>query len=79
IQKLNPISLLGLPHVATEDDIHNDFFVPKGAIVITNNWRLIVFPRHRLFYRDANTWADPEIFRPERFVETANSTKKKDP
>ncbi|KAJ7460726.1 cytochrome P450 [Mycena latifolia] len=61
---------IGLPHVAAEDDVHNGFFIPKGAIFITNNW---------LFYRDSNTYADPETFRPERFIETANHSKERDP
>ncbi|KAJ7493305.1 cytochrome P450 [Mycena galericulata] len=64
------IGPLGLPHVAAEDDVHNGFFIPKDAIILTNNW---------LFYRDRKTYADPEVFRPERFIETAAHKKEKDP
>ncbi|KAJ7708771.1 cytochrome P450 [Mycena rosella] len=64
------IGPVGLPHVAAEDDVHEGFLIPKGAIIITNNW---------LFYRDRNTYADPETFRPERFMETASHVKEKDP
>lgn len=61
---------VGLPHVASEVDVHDGYFVPKGTIIFTNNW---------LFYRDNNTYADPETFRPERFIETAAHAKEKDP
>jgi cytochrome P450 len=26
------------PHVATEDNIYNGYFIPKGAMVIVNHW-----------------------------------------
>ncbi|KAJ7496786.1 cytochrome P450 [Mycena latifolia] len=64
------ITPMGLPHVAAEDDVHDGYFIPKDAIIFANNW---------LFYRDSNTYADPEAFRPERFVETPNHRKEKDP
>ncbi|KAJ6561144.1 cytochrome P450 [Mycena vulgaris] len=64
------IGPMGLPHVAAEDDVHNGYFIPKDAIILTNNW---------LFYRDSNTYRDPETFRPERFIETASHAKEKDP
>ncbi|KAJ7496794.1 cytochrome P450 [Mycena latifolia] len=64
------IAPIGLPHVATEDDLHDGYFIPKDAIIFANN---------RLFYRDSNTYTDPETFRPERFIETANHRKEKDP
>lgn len=30
--------LLGLPHRVMEDNIHDGFLIPKGAIVIANIW-----------------------------------------
>ncbi|KAJ7157101.1 cytochrome P450 [Mycena filopes] len=61
---------VGLPHVATEDDVHKGYFIPKGAVIIPNN---------RLFYRDSNTYSDPETFSPERFIETPTHAKERDP
>ncbi|KAJ7708759.1 cytochrome P450 [Mycena rosella] len=79
---------MGLPHVATEDDIHRGLLISKGAIIVANNWRVIVclnawnnLPRLHLpgcFYRDCDIYADPETFRPERFIETATYVKEKD-
>ncbi|KAJ6623187.1 cytochrome P450 [Mycena sp. CBHHK59/15] len=64
------IGPVGLPHVASEDDVHNGFFIPKGAIILTNNW---------LFYRDNKIYVDPENFSPERFLERPGFVKAKDP
>ncbi|KAK7059719.1 cytochrome P450 [Favolaschia claudopus] len=70
VLRVYSIGPTGLPHVAAENDVHNGYFIPKDSIIVTNNW---------LFYRDPNTYADPEIFRPERFVETTMHIKEKDP
>ena len=29
---------LGFPHSVTQDDIHKDFFIPKGSIIMVNAW-----------------------------------------
>lgn len=34
-------SIAGLPHVASDDDVHDGYFIPKGSIIITNNWSVI--------------------------------------
>ncbi|KAJ7626299.1 cytochrome P450 [Mycena polygramma] len=70
VLRVYTIAPLGLPHAAAEDDIYNGFFIPRDAIIIANNWH---------FYRDRNIYSDPEIFRPQRFVETASHTKERDP
>lgn len=34
-----PVGPLGVPHLATADDIYKDqYFIPKGSIVIGNSW-----------------------------------------
>lgn len=32
-----PIFPLGIPHVSTEDDVHNGMFIPKGSYIIANS------------------------------------------
>ncbi|KAG6917741.1 hypothetical protein DXG01_001279 [Tephrocybe rancida] len=51
----------GLPHVVMEDDFHNGFFILKGSIVIANIWNML---------HDPETYSDPEIFNPSRFIST---------
>lgn len=28
----------GVPHMNTEDDVYDDYFIPKDSIVIANMW-----------------------------------------
>ncbi|KAJ7157103.1 cytochrome P450 [Mycena filopes] len=65
-----PAGPIGLPHVVTEDDVHQGYFIPKGAVIIPNNW---------LFFRDGSTYPSPETFSPERFIETPTHAKERDP
>jgi cytochrome P450 len=50
---------------------------PSGKYLL--NFGSSSFSNHRLFYRDSNTYADPETFAPERFIETSGHAKEKDP
>ncbi|KIJ29915.1 hypothetical protein M422DRAFT_268581 [Sphaerobolus stellatus SS14] len=59
---------LGLPHVPREDDIHDGYYIPKGSVVITNNWH---------FYQNENIYPNPQKFLPERF--TGPGDRQKDP
>ncbi|KAJ7639260.1 cytochrome P450 [Roridomyces roridus] len=65
-----PMIPLGLAHAAAEDDIHEGFFIPKGAVVIPNNWH---------FCHDPSIYPNPDSFEPERFIETPTHAKEKDP
>ncbi|THH13653.1 hypothetical protein EW146_g6595 [Bondarzewia mesenterica] len=62
--------LTGLPHVVQEDDVHNGYFIPKGSTIITNIWQ---------FFKDPTTYADPEVFSPERFMASEGHAKERDP
>ncbi len=43
-----------------KDDIYHDFFIPKGAVIIPNQWAIM---------RAEDLYPDPESFRPERWLE----------
>lgn len=34
---------LSMPHVATEDDQYEGYFIPKGSVLIPNAWWVLVF------------------------------------
>ncbi|KAF9483393.1 cytochrome P450 [Pholiota conissans] len=51
---------LNTAHVTTEADIYNGFHIPKGAQIVANIWAMT---------RDEGRYADPESFKPERFLD----------
>jgi len=53
---------LGVPHVTTEDDIYNGYFIPKGAMVHAN---------HYLISREPSLYPEGHEFRPERWLDPA--------
>ncbi|XP_071904490.1 xanthotoxin 5-hydroxylase CYP82C4-like [Coffea arabica] len=57
--RLYPPGPLSGPREATEDCYLGNFFVPKGARLIVNLWKL---------HRDPRIWSDPLEFKPERFL-----------
>ncbi|KAF9738883.1 hypothetical protein PMIN02_001195 [Paraphaeosphaeria minitans] len=61
---------MGLPHMSTEEDICRGYRIPKGAILLPNNWH---------FTHDSAVYPDPMAFRPERFITTATHKAETDP
>ncbi|KAG2356982.1 cytochrome P450 [Suillus spraguei] len=49
----------GFPHCASEDDIHDGYYIPKGSVVIPNIWFML---------NDPERYANPSEFNPERFL-----------
>ncbi|KAL5514193.1 hypothetical protein ACEPAG_2281 [Sanghuangporus baumii] len=47
-----------LPHQLREDDVYEGYYLPKGAIIIGNAWRMA---------HDPAVYPDPFKFKPERF------------
>ncbi|KAF9067157.1 cytochrome P450 [Rhodocollybia butyracea] len=61
---------IGLPHVVSENDICQGYFIPKGSMVLTNN---------AMFYNDPKVYPEPDKFSPERFLPSNGNFKQKDP
>ncbi|KAF8974327.1 cytochrome P450 [Flammula alnicola] len=59
-----------VPHRAMQDDIHEGYFIPKGALVIPNIWKLAHDPR---------VYSNPFEFNPERFLPSKGRTPEPDP
>lgn len=54
-----PVTPLAVPHCTDSDDVYNGHFIPAGSIVMGNAWALL---------HDPARYADPEEFKPERFL-----------
>jgi cytochrome P450 len=61
ILRWRPIGPEGLPHQTMQDDLYRGYHIPKGATVIFSHWAAQM---------EEETWTDPLLFRPERWLET---------
>ncbi|TDL26571.1 cytochrome P450 [Rickenella mellea] len=59
VLRWNPVTPIGLPHVNTEDDVYNGYFIPKGSILIANIWQIT---------HDPELYHEPFEFKPERYL-----------
>lgn len=62
--RFQPVAPMGLPHLATEDDLYEGYMVPKDAIIIPNIW---------WFTHDPSKYAKPEVFDPSRFLGSSSA------
>ena len=51
-----------IPHRLIEDDVHEGYYMPKGALVFANTWSIM---------HDENMYPDPFTFNPERYNTTS--------
>ncbi|KAJ3550347.1 hypothetical protein NM688_g5092 [Phlebia brevispora] len=58
-RRWHPSAPLAVPHRATEDDLYQGMFIPKGATIIANS---------RAITMDETVYRDPHEFCPERFL-----------
>lgn len=58
--RLSSIIPLAVFHAATEDTEFMGYNIPKETIIIPSLWQV----HHEKLY-----WKDPEVFRPERFID----------
>jgi len=54
-----PVLPLGIPHRLIEDDTYNGYFIPKGTVVIPNQYGML---------HNEDDYPEPHEFRPERFI-----------
>lgn len=54
----------GVIHKLLKDTRFKEYLLPKGTLIIPNLYGI---------HHDPKVWSDPDIFRPERFLETTNS------
>jgi cytochrome P450 len=66
----HPVAPMALPHAATKEDVVMGYRIPKGALLLPNNW---------WFTHDPAVYPDPMAFRPERFINTPDHTAEPDP
>ncbi|XP_078618186.1 steroid 17-alpha-hydroxylase/17,20 lyase-like [Branchiostoma floridae x Branchiostoma japonicum] len=59
VMRMGSIAPLSLPHATTVDTTLSGYQIPKGTWIMPNLWAL---------HHDPDTWGDPDVFRPERFL-----------
>ncbi|KAG1873402.1 cytochrome P450 [Suillus tomentosus] len=59
VLRWNPIAPLGIAHATSNDDVYDGHFIPKGAIVMVNQWALS---------RDEDIFPDASRFDPSRHL-----------
>ncbi|KAK4481804.1 hypothetical protein RD792_012715 [Penstemon davidsonii] len=64
--RLYPSLPLLLPRNAREDTKFMGYFIPKNTMVIVNAWAI---------HRDPNSWDDPLLFKPDRFINSKIDSK----
>ncbi|KAG9098442.1 hypothetical protein FRC07_010644 [Ceratobasidium sp. 392] len=62
VLRWNPVAPFGIPHQmqSDQDDVYNGMLIPRGSLVI---------PNIRAMTSNPNVYRQPELFRPERFLD----------
>jgi len=64
VSRWRPVTPVALPHAPKRDDVYAGFFIPKNAVVIGNTWAIL---------HDAAFYPEPDVFKPERFLNSDGS------
>ncbi|XP_077990660.1 cytochrome P450 2J4-like [Glandiceps talaboti] len=69
IQRFSAIAPLAVPHVVCKDIIFHGYFIPKDTLVLANLWDVL---------HDPALWPEPDVFKPERFLNKNGTFEKPD-
>ncbi|KAF8577987.1 cytochrome P450 [Ramaria rubella] len=67
VLRWQPVTALGVPHAAKQDDFYEGYLIPKGAAVISNIWHVLRISAMMAMVHDEAAYTDPMKFWPERF------------
>jgi hypothetical protein len=59
----NPTAPSGFPHMVSKEFVYNGYTIPKGAIIFAGIWWIC---------RDPETYNEPDVFEPARFLDPRN-------
>lgn len=74
VLRWQPVAPMGIPHMSTDDDIWDGYWIPKGTLVMANiwfvyqTWTFASLTNSRAFTHDPANYHDPMAFKPERFL-----------
>ncbi|TFY60387.1 hypothetical protein EVJ58_g5185 [Rhodofomes roseus] len=69
VYRWHPAVPIGVPHLASDDDVYRGYYIPKNSMIISNIWAM---------FHDPEVYPEPEKFKPERWSNT-NTDRGDDP
>ncbi|KAF9451159.1 cytochrome P450 [Macrolepiota fuliginosa MF-IS2] len=59
VLRWNPVAPMGLPHMTTEEDVYEGYYIPKGCMIMSNIYAIL---------HDEEIFPNPKELNPERFI-----------
>ncbi|KAK0213855.1 cytochrome P450 [Armillaria fumosa] len=70
VSRWHTVAPLGVPHSSKEDGVQSGYFIPKGALILANIWKML---------HDPAVYKNPFDFNPDRFIRTKDREPEADP